>query len=116
MKIHFSYKREDYTGIVVTVNKIEGYPTQKQLPPAMQYHEKVPYFNQTDTTFSQPFAHRCLFIGRFEVLREEGGYPIAVFLHKMTRIRRATSLLRRAQAVEAELVARLEKKNGVWEL
>ena len=22
MKIHFSYKREDYTGIVVTVNKI----------------------------------------------------------------------------------------------
>ena len=44
MKIHFSYKHEDYTGIVVTVNKIEEHPTQKQLPPAMQYHEKAPYF------------------------------------------------------------------------
>ena len=116
MKIHFSYKREDYTGIVVTVNKIEGYPTQKQLPSAMQYHEKFPYFSHTVPDFSQPFAHRCLFIGRFEVLREEGEYPVAVFLRKMTRIRRATSLLRRAQAVEAELMAKLEEKNGVWEL
>ena len=116
MKIHFSYKREDYTGIVVTVNKIEGYPTQKQLPSAMQYHEKFPYFKQLEPNYTQPFAHRCLFIGNIETLREGAEYPIAVFLRKMTRIRRATSLLRRAQAVEAELVAKLEEKNGVWEL